>query len=198
MDAAQSAHPTRQVLNSYSLGRLAASFAVAVSKHLERCPDCRHQAAAMSADNTVTAEPTWDSLIDLKQTEPLTKPTPAVVAARRPISPWILPATVAASFFGVLAVVVVIWVATDNRRIGIVSDGPSRAETKRHDSPSTKTTAHGSGSRPVVSNSQRGKEQASRDPMRRLHRSLGGGVGVAAGRLRDDPRERPRPVGRAR
>ena len=50
MDAASSPHPTREVLNSFSLGKLDDPSAAAVSEHLEQCPDCRKQVAEMSAD----------------------------------------------------------------------------------------------------------------------------------------------------
>jgi hypothetical protein len=35
MDAASSGHPTRQVLNSFGLGKLSAAFAGIVEEHLE-------------------------------------------------------------------------------------------------------------------------------------------------------------------
>jgi serine/threonine protein kinase len=51
MDAAPSEHPTRQILSSFSLGKLDDASALAVSLHLEQCADCRNQVAEMPADS---------------------------------------------------------------------------------------------------------------------------------------------------
>jgi serine/threonine protein kinase len=51
MNNAPSAHPTRQALSSFGLGKLDNPSAEAVSKHLEQCADCRNQVAELSADS---------------------------------------------------------------------------------------------------------------------------------------------------
>jgi hypothetical protein len=51
MNAAPSGHPTNQILSSFGLGKLDDRLAGAVSKHLERCPDCRKRVAELSADS---------------------------------------------------------------------------------------------------------------------------------------------------
>jgi anti-sigma factor RsiW len=51
MDAAPSAHPPRQNLDSFGLGKLDDRSAQVVSDHLKRCPDCRKQVAELSADS---------------------------------------------------------------------------------------------------------------------------------------------------
>ncbi len=74
----------------------------------------------------------WESLIEIKEDEPLIeaakpkraepKPAPAGAQVRRPT--WVWRATIAASVFGVLALGVIIYLATDKGRIKIVVDGP--------------------------------------------------------------------------
>ncbi len=71
-------------------------------------------------------DPRWDSLIDLKETERSSdgvKPKPATAGlVRRP--PWMTwPAIAAASLFGLIALGIIIYVATDKGRIKIVVDG---------------------------------------------------------------------------
>jgi serine/threonine protein kinase len=51
MDAAQSLHPTDQILRSYGLGKLDDRSAEAVNEHLMECSDCRKRVAEMSADS---------------------------------------------------------------------------------------------------------------------------------------------------
>jgi serine/threonine protein kinase len=51
MDAASSDHPTREALNSYSLGKLDEYFAQSVSRHLDSCPECQRRVAEMSSDS---------------------------------------------------------------------------------------------------------------------------------------------------
>ncbi len=53
MNATAKPHPTDQTLKSYGLGKLDDGTAEAVSKHLERCPDCRERVAELSCDSFV-------------------------------------------------------------------------------------------------------------------------------------------------
>ncbi len=50
MDALHSTHPSRESLQAYSLGRLDDTPAEAVSRHLERCPECQRRVAEMTPD----------------------------------------------------------------------------------------------------------------------------------------------------
>jgi serine/threonine protein kinase len=53
MDNAPSGHPTHVVLKSFRLGKLETPVAHAVSKHLERCPECRKHVAGLSWDSSL-------------------------------------------------------------------------------------------------------------------------------------------------
>ena len=53
MNATAKPHPTDQTLKSYGLGKLDDGTAEAVSKDLERCPDCRERVAELSCDSFV-------------------------------------------------------------------------------------------------------------------------------------------------
>ncbi len=74
----------------------------------------------------------WESLIEIKEDEPLievakpipaqTKPAPVQGPVRRP--PWVWMALLAASAFAALALGVIIYVATDHGRIKIIVDDP--------------------------------------------------------------------------
>ncbi len=51
MDAHPASHPTDQTLSSFGLGKLDDGSAVAVNKHLDGCPECRHRVSELSADS---------------------------------------------------------------------------------------------------------------------------------------------------
>jgi serine/threonine protein kinase/formylglycine-generating enzyme required for sulfatase activity len=51
MDAVSTAHPTRQVLTSFGLGKLDDRLAEAVQQHLDSCLDCQRQIAELPADS---------------------------------------------------------------------------------------------------------------------------------------------------
>jgi serine/threonine protein kinase len=51
MNPAPSAHPPRETLSSFGLGKLDEQSAEAVNKHLEQCSECRKHVAEMSADS---------------------------------------------------------------------------------------------------------------------------------------------------
>ncbi len=53
MDAQQAQHPTSRTLHAYGLGRLDDAAAEAVNAHLDGCPACRRQVAALSSDSFV-------------------------------------------------------------------------------------------------------------------------------------------------
>ncbi len=101
----------------------------------------------------------WESLIEIKEDEPLIeaakpkraepKPAPAEAQVRRP--PWVWRATIAASVFGVLALGAIIYVATDKGRIKIeyepkVSnrEGTNRPTSRSTEKPSSDAAPPGS------------------------------------------------------
>ena len=94
----------------------------------------------------------WESLIEIKEDEPLIeaakpkraepKPAPAEAQVRRP--PWVWRAIIAASVFGVLALGVIIYVATDKGRIKIVNE-PKMSNREGTNRPTSRSPEEHSG-----------------------------------------------------
>ncbi|HKI21201.1 MAG TPA: protein kinase, partial [Isosphaeraceae bacterium] len=70
-------------------------------------------------------EPIWESLIDIKETEDAEDVVAAVSQPKRRWPRWFWPAIAAAFSFALIAMGVIIYVATDYGRIKIIVDGPN-------------------------------------------------------------------------
>jgi serine/threonine protein kinase len=78
---------------------------------------------------TTLPESAWESLIELKETEPVKEPAPVVAAAGSPRPPWMWPAVAVGMFFlgVVLAGALIMRVKTKNGEI-VVQNVPEKAE----------------------------------------------------------------------